>query len=205
MAFTSYTTLQQALKSALHRSDLDSSIPDFISLCEDKLNKRLRLRSMESRVTASIGSEYVALPDGFLAMRNFQLNTTPRTRLEYATPEWLDVRFPNGASTGRPAFYTLVGGEIQLAPIPDTAYTAEMDFYKKLDLATDSSNWVLENAPRCYYYGSLMEASTFLVNDKRAMVWGQLFENAINEVERADDRDQFPDSGLQMRSDGVVV
>src|SRR5688572_15375416 len=161
MSFTSYTELQSAIRSALHRSDLSSSIPDFITLAEDKLNKRLRLRAMENRVTASISSEYTALPDGFLSMRNFQLNTSPRQRLEYATPEVLDARYPNSSTTGRPRFYTLVGGEIQLAPVPDATYTAEMDFYEKFDIASDSTNWLLTNAPRCYYYGALMEASAF--------------------------------------------
>jgi hypothetical protein len=205
MSFTNYTTLQAAIVSALHRSDLAVAVPDFIALAEDKLNKRLRLRGMENRVTASISSEYEALPDGFLAMRNFQLNTSPRTRLEYATPEWLDARYPDSSVTGQPKFYTLVGGEIQFAPAPDGTYTAEMDFYEKLDIATDSTNWVLTNAPRVYYYGALMEAAAFLVNDKRVPMWAQMLETAIREVETADKSDRFPDFGLQMRSDGAVV
>src|SRR5688572_30616670 len=102
MSLSNYTNLQAAVKSALHRSDLDTSIIDFITLAEDKLNKRLRIRAMENRVTASVSSEYVALPDGFLAMRNFQLNTSPRQRLEYATPEFLDAKYPDASATGRP-------------------------------------------------------------------------------------------------------
>jgi hypothetical protein len=199
MAFTNYTTLQAAVISTLHRADLAAAVPDFIALAEDKLNRRLRLRAMESRVTSSISSEYSSLPDGFLSMRNFQLNTTPKTRLEYATPDWLDAKYPSGATTGRPIFYTLVGGQIQLAPAPDGTYTAEMDFYEKLDIATDLTNWLLENAPRCYYYGALMEASAYLVNDKRVQVWGSLLETAIREVETADSNDRFPAFGLQIR------
>jgi hypothetical protein len=138
-------------------------------------------------------------------MRNFQLNTSPKTRLEYATPEWMDARLPSGSGSGTPAFYTLVEGQIQLAPSPDTSYTAEMDFYEKLDIASDSTNWVLENAPRLYYYGALLEASVYLINDKRVPVWSQLFENAISEVENADKIDRYPSSGLQMRADIGVV
>ena len=108
MAFTNFTTLQAALKSALHRSDLDGVLPDFIALAEDRANKRLRLRAMETRVQASVSSEYMALPDDFLAMRNFQLNTTPRARLEYATPEYLDAKYGDSTATGQPVFYTLV-------------------------------------------------------------------------------------------------
>jgi hypothetical protein len=205
MSLSNYTNLQAGIKSALHRSDLDVAIPDFIALAEDKLNKRLRLRAMESRAQASVSSEYLALPDGFLSMRNFQLNTSPRQRLEYATPEYLDARYPDSTSTGKPVFYTLVGGEIQLAPVPDSTYTAELDFYEKLDLATDATNWLLTNAPRCYYYGALMEAAAFIKNDQRVPMWAQMLETAIREVEDADKRDRFPDFGLQMRSDSAVV
>lgn len=201
MSFSNYTNLRAAVKSALHRSDLDTAIIDFVSLAEDRLNKRLRLRGMENRVTASISTEYIALPDDFLSMRNFQLNTSPRARLEYATPEYLDAQYPDASISGKPRFYTLVGGEIQLAPIPDGTYTAEMDYYQKLNLATTDPNWVLTNAPRTYYCGSLMEAYLYLKDEKRASYWEQRFEQAIGDVERADKGDRFPDFGLQMRAD----
>lgn len=201
MSLTNYVNLQAALKSALHRSDLDSVIPDFIELAQDRLNKRLRLRAMESRVQASISSEYLALPDDFLGMRNFQLNTSPRARLEYATPEYLDAKYQDSSATGQPKFYTLVGGEIQLAPVPGGTYTAEMDYYAKLDIASDSTNWVLTNAPRSYYYGSLAEAHRYMKDDQRAVEYDGLFELAIQDIEKADEKDQYPDFGLQMRSD----
>lgn len=201
MSLSTYTELKAAIKSALHRSDLDSVIPDFVSLAEDRLNRRLRLRAMESRVQASVSSEYAALPTDFLAMRNFQLNTSPRARLEYATPEYLDATYPDSTATGQPVFYTLVGGEIQFAPVPDTTYTAELDYYAKLDIATDSTNWVLTNAPRTYYYGALAEAFRYMKDDQRAGQYDNLFEMAIQDVERADKVDRFPDFGLQMRAD----
>lgn len=206
MALTNYTTLQTAVINALHRSDLASSVPDFITLAEDKLNKRLRIRGMETRVNTTVtgGVEYVALPDGFLSAKNFQVNTSPRTRLEFASPEWLDINFPSPISIGTPRFFTFVGGQIQLAPIPNGDYELEMDYYEKLDLATDSTNWVLTNAPRVYYYGALMEASAYLVNDKRVPLWSRMLEQAILEIERADDMDDLPAYGLQVRPDLTV-
>jgi hypothetical protein len=201
MSFTNYTTLQAAIKSALHRSDLDTAIPDFVALAEDRLNRRLRLRAMETRVQADVSSEYMALPDDFLAMRNFQINTSPRTRLEYATPEYLDAKYGDSTATGQPKFYTLVGGEIQLAPIPGGTYTVEMDYYAKLDISSDSTNWVLTNAPRAYVYGALAEAYRYLKDDRRAVQYDALQEIALQDIEKSDDRDQYPESGLQMRAD----
>jgi len=200
LSISTYANLQTALANALHRSDLTNYIPDFITLCEDKLNKRLRLRAMENRVTSSISSEYVALPTGFLSIRNIQLNSDPKVRLEYVTPDYIDFNYPDSA-TGKPKFYTIVGGEIQLAPAPDGTYTVEMSYFKKLDIATDLTNTVLTNSPRVYYYGSLLEAAAFLKDDKRVPMWAQLFENAISEVERSDQNDRFPvGGGLQMRA-----
>ena len=205
MSLTTYTELKASIASTLHRADLAGAIPDLITLAEDKLNKRLRIRAMESRVTADADSEYIALPDGFLAMRNLQVNTTPRIRLEYASPEWLDVKFPDSSETGTPAFYSFVGGEIQLAPVPSGSFTLEMDFYKRWDLATDSTNWLLLNAPRCYYYGALMEAAPYMKDDKRVPMWKELLEGAIDEVSNADSKDRLPSFGLQIRPDGVIV
>jgi hypothetical protein len=200
MALANYTDLKAALATALHRSDLTTPIVDFITLAEDRLNKRLRLRAMEVRATSSVSTEYVALPAGFLAMRNVQINSSPRQSIEYASPEWLDVNYPNTSYTGKPKFYTLVGGEIQLAPAPDSTYTLEMDYFKKLDIATDTTNWVLTNAPRLYYYGALLEAATFLDDDKNAGIWAKLLEESFKEVEHADNRDRFPSAALVMRA-----
>lgn len=197
MSLANYSALQTALINALHRSDLNAIVPDFITLCEDKLNKRLRLRAMEERATATVSSEYTALPAGFLTLRNIQLNTTPVRRLEYATPEWMDATY--GGQQGIPRFYTMIGGEIQVAPSPDGEYTVEIDYYKKLDIASDATNWVLTNAPRCYYYGALMEASAYMKNDQRIPIWKQLHEEALREVEGADQKDVYPSGGLQMR------
>jgi hypothetical protein len=197
LSLSTYSGLQTAIINALHRADLSAAVPDFITLAEDKLNKRLRLRAMENRATASVSSEYTALPTGFLSLRNIQLNTDPVRRLEYATPEWVDATYKG--QSGIPRFYTMIGGEIQLAPPPDGTYTVEIDYYKKLDLAADLTNWLLTNAPRCYYYGALMEAAAYLVNDKRVPMWEQLLESAIREVEVADQKDVYPTTGMQMR------
>jgi hypothetical protein len=202
MALNTYTNLLASLASALHRNDLTSVLPDCVTLAEDKFNKRLRIRAMENRQTADVASEYIALPTGYLALRNLQVNSTPRALLEYAAPEWLDRLYPDTTSTGEPKFYTLVGGSIQLAPVPDGTYTIEIDFYKKWDIATDGTNWLLTNAPRTYYYGALMEAAAFLVNDKRIPVWSALLEKALQEVEEADSKDDYPAGGtLMMRPD----
>jgi len=125
-----------AIADWLDRSDLTDRIPDFITLAEARINRDLRIRPMEVRstMTTTSGKRYFNLPGGYVQMRNIQLNTDPISALEYITPEMLD-RLYGGSATGKPRAYTLIGDEIQLAPMPDTTYTLEMAFYEKFTLA----------------------------------------------------------------------
>lgn len=200
MAITTYSELQTAVGNWLARADLSSRIPEFIALAEATLNKRVRIRAMETRVTASISTEYLSLPTGFLEMRNFQLNTSPKTSLNFVTPEYIDKMW-DGSNTGQPRMYTFIGGEIQLAPAPGGTYTAEMNYYKKWDIATDLTNWLLTNHPNAYLFGALVEAEPFLKNDKRFPLWKSRFEEALSDLMKADERERWGGNSLQMRSD----
>jgi hypothetical protein len=204
MAIGTYSELQTAVQNWTDRSDLSSRIPEFIALCEADLNRRLRIRAMETRATATAAEEYISLPSDFLEMRNFQLNTSPKQTLRLVTPEYIDT-FWTGSTTGKPLVYTFIGGEIQLAPSPDGSYTAEMDYYAKLDIASDTTNWVLTNAPGLYLYGSLLQAEPFLKNDKRIGTWKAMFEQAMKDVEDADKRERWSGNSLAIRADITPV
>lgn len=204
MAIGTYAQLQTFLENSLDRSDLDDRIPEFIALNEETLNRRLRIRAMETRATTSISEEYVSLPSDFLEMRNFQLNTSPKQTLRFVTPEYIDT-FWAGSTSGQPKVFTFVGGEIQVAPAPGGSYTAEMDYYAKWDIATDSTNWLLTNAPSVYVYGSLLHSAPYLKDDKRIGVWKAMFEQAMKDVEDADKRERWSGNSLAIRADITPV
>jgi len=204
MALGNYTDLKAAIADWLDRSDLTDRIPDFIALAEARLNRELRIRPMEVRstMTTTVGQRYFNLPGGYLQMRNFQINTNPITPLEYVTPEMLD-RLYGSSTTGKPRAYSLIGDEIQLAPIPDSTYTIEMAFYEKFTPLGDgtsgtvTSNWLTKNAPDVILYGALIEAEPFIKNDERIQLWLTAYKEAIDKIQKADDRDRH--SGSQMR------
>jgi len=204
MALSTYTELKDAIADWLDRSDLTNRIPDFIALAEARLNRELRIRPMEVRstMTTTVGQRYFNLPGGYLQMRNFQINTNPITPLEYITPEMLD-RLYGSNTTGKPRAYSLIGDEIQLAPIPDSEYTIEMAFYEKFTPLGDgtsgtvTSNWLTKNAPDVILYGALIEAEPFIKNDERIQLWLTAYKEAIDKIQKADERDRH--SGSQMR------
>lgn len=191
MAIATYAELQTAIGNWLGRpgdATIAAIIPDWIMLCELRLNRELRLRSMEDRATATINGPYAALPAGFLAMRNIQLNTDPITALDMAPPELID-RISAGSTTGRPRLYAIVNDEIHLAPEPDGSYTAEMVYWKKLDALSPivTTNWLLANAPDLYLFGSLTEAAAYLGDDQHLEQWEARYQTAVRRLQDADD------------------
>ena len=207
MALGTFTELKDAIADWLDRSDLTARIPDFITLAEARLNRDLRIRPMEVRSTmeTTASQQYFNLPGGYIQMRNIQINTNPITPLEYITPEMLD-RLYGSNTTGKPRAYTLIGDEIQLAPIPDSDYTVEMAFYEKFtplgdgSAGTTTSNWLTLNAPDVLLYGSLLEAEPFIKNDERVNLWINAYNSAITRIQDSDARDRHSGSAMRIRN-----
>jgi len=207
MALGTFTELKDAIADWLDRSDLTARIPDFITLAEARISRELRIRPMEVRSTmdTTSGQKYFNLPGGYLQMRNIQLNTNPTAPLEYITPEMLD-RLYGSSTTGKPRAYSLIGDEIQLAPIPDSDYTVEMAFYEKFTPLGDgtsgtvTTNWLTTNAPDVLLYGALLEAEPFIKNDERIGLWLNAYNGAVKKIQDADARDRHSGSAMRVRN-----
>jgi hypothetical protein len=207
MAITTYAELQTAVKNWSKRTDLDSIIPDFIRLAELRVNRNLRIRKMETRVTSDTvaSQDYYGLPTNFLQMRGFKLNTAPLTDLDYLTPEMMDRTWA-GSLTGKPRAYTIVGDEVRLGPKPDAAYTMEMLYYQAPTSLSDSntSNFMLTANPDALVYAALIELNSYSANDTAIIKYTQLFNEAINAIQTEDDRDRSSGGALQVRADQFV-
>ena len=193
MAITTYAQLKTAISNWLDRTDLDDRIPEFIELAEARHRRDFKIRRMETRVTANTiaDTEYYSLPDNFIAMRNIQLNTDPKTALEYMTPEQMD-RVRGGSSTGKPKAYSIIGNNFQLRPIPDGVYQIEMLYYKYFTALSDSNttNDMLTYHPDAYLYGALVEAEPYLQNDKRIQTWAGFYDRAKQDIISSNERDR---------------
>ena len=191
MAIDTFSGLKTTIADYLNRDDLTSVIPSFITLAEAKFNRKLRVRQMVKRATATLDTQYFAFPTDFLQAKEFQLNTNPITYLQYVTQNQGDYGSATQfVSAGKPQFYTIIGTQIQVIPTPDTGYTGELTYYGKIPALSDSntSNWLLTYAPDLYLYGALLEASPYLKDDERLAVWSSLYINSIGDIEIADQR-----------------
>ena len=191
MALDTFAGLKTTIADYLNRDDLTAIIPTFITLAEAKLNRKLRVRQMLKRATASVDSQYFAYPADWLQAKEFQLNTNPIVRLEFVTEAYGDeLKANNYVAPGKPSYYTIIGTQLEVIPTPDATYTGELTYYAKIPALSDSntSNWLLAYAPDLYLYGALTEATPYLKDDDRLGTWGQLYANSLSDIEVADQR-----------------
>jgi hypothetical protein len=204
MAISNYSELKSAIADWLDRTDLTDSIPNFIALTEARHKRDFKLRRLETRVTANTvaDQEYYSLPDNYIAMRNIQLNTDPKTSLEYLTPEQMD-RVYAGSMKGKPKAYSIMVNDIQLRPTPDGVYQIELLYYKHVNPLSDSNatNEILDNHPDIYLYGALVEAEPYLQNDKRIQTWSSFYDRAKKDIIDSNERDRHSGVALTTRID----
>ena len=202
MAFSdNYSELKTTVASYLARSDLTSMIPDFIRLAELRLQRDLRIRQMLTVAQANTtgGVSTVGVPSDFLEMRDIHIVSNPVRTLSYEAPNSF-YRNTRSAESGVPNSYTVLAGDMQLAPIPDSTYVLQMLYYAKPPVLSDTnaSNVFLANTPDALLYGALGEAEPYLMNDARLQIWAALYDRAVNSISVADQASEYSGQPMSM-------
>lgn len=193
MAITNQATLEAAVASWLHRTDLTTQIPDFISLAETKLNRILRIRAMETITTGTV-SATIALPTDFLEVKAMTVTTGGTTyALKYVTPN--EVTATSGIATS----YSLIGDSIYFNPV-GSGETYNLLYYKRFPALSLGANWLITNAPDVYLFAALLEACPYIRIDPQTKAdWASSLNDSINQLMSADNGDRYG-STLTVRS-----
>lgn len=169
MALATYSQLKASVANWLKRGDINPVIPDFIALAEGYLatENRLRIREAEATVTLTSDAEGVCdLPADFAAMRDVYPES------ETSLVEGIQIS----------------GTAIQLDPVAD-GENIVLVYYRRPTALSDSNttNWLLALSPGVYLYATLIQSAPYLGNDDRIQTWGNLLEQALDQL-RASDR-----------------
>jgi hypothetical protein len=194
VALTSYSELRSSIADWLNRGDLTSVIPDFISLAEAQMERRLPTQKMVKRANATIDTPFSAIPSDLLSVKSLVLTSTaPVQPLVFLTEDELDAKKYTYRTTGKPLYFALVGNQIEVLPAPDTGYTVEITYVATLPKLSDSntSNWVLARHPDVYLYGSLLQAAPYLRDDERVGPWSSQYQSAIEDMLVQNERAAF--------------
>lgn len=196
MALTTYTELKTAVADWLNRSDLTSQIPDFISLCEARIRRTVRTKHTSIlQATLAAGDKSVALPAGVADLLSVSLSgSTYGDTLTTVSHSVLLAKRRLYTSAGTPVWCAIVGETLEFAPTADTAYTVDIEVEGPFEAlsSTVATNWILDDYPDVYLYGTLAESAGFLIDDDRLPTWNGRYEKAMAELEQARDRWKFP-------------
>jgi hypothetical protein len=201
-----YVSLIAAVTSWLERTDVSDPIPVAIALAEKRMNRTLRVRQMIRRSQSPflVGVEYVDLPDDYIELvRARPITVPPSNPLRILTPQQLDQELAYN-DTSKPLFgyAALEGLSLRVATAPTATGTLEIVYYGTIPpiTATSPTNWMIQQWPDAYLYGTLTEMAPYLRDDDRLPLWKGSFEEKINEIQAADERQSM--SGGPMRTRG---
>lgn len=202
MTIATYSELVSELGAYLNRSDLTARIPTFIRLFEARMNRALvdPAMAVTSTSTTVADEDTYALPSDFVMARSVYLATDPKTVLDALSPQQLRKYYSDSA-TGQPQAYAVIGENIVLAPTPDGEYSLVLDYFQQLNGLSDSNttNWLLDDHPDAYLFGTLCQAQAYLQDDNRLAVWKQAWDEALFEIQKLARRKALPAGPLAMR------
>ena len=187
-----WATLVETIRSWTNRDDFTNlQITEFIAMFEARINRVLRHPEMEEIVSATLTSGNNDLPDDFLAMRAIYRDTQ---ELKAMTPAAMIREY--GTGSGIAVAYTIIGSQprkIRLGPQPSADTPITMVYYQKLVGVNEENadNWLLNEHPDLYLYGTLLAAEAYLANDERLPIWKRAYDEALAELDRSAQVDRF--------------
>ena len=206
MALANFNDLVESIVNWSHRKDLGTLIPDFIQLAETEMYNnegwQLETRDMELVSTAPTSGLYLELPPGFEKARSIQLETGHGlVDVKFQAPEQLLRQ----STTGQPRFFSVIGNEIEFDRVPDTAYTIQIQYYKKPDPLTkaNQTNSVMTNHPNIYLYGALHQVFVYLEDQEQMVKYFSKMQSVIRGANKAAKKARYG-AAPYMRVEGVT-
>lgn len=179
-----YTQLSAQVAQWMNRDDLTARIPDFIALTEERLNRHLRVRQMETTLAATAITNNTITPAAnvldvkALWVPNYERNPLTAQSLESVVAAGGD---------GIPTMYAWDGASLRF----DGAGDVQGVLYVRIPaLATAATNWLSDTAPSLYLFGALTEAALYVGDDPS--LWQARFDQALSELQGNDQRRAGP-------------
>jgi hypothetical protein len=177
-----YNSLKTAITSFTHRDDVTDIADTLISMAESRMNQVLRLDQMCLVATTTIASEFTALPDDFLEMRNIRVNSDTPYAVEYRSPHKM-VHLMSADVNEKPKYYTVQSDSIQMVP-RGLGSEIEINYIARISglTSTNTTNFLIEQTPDIYLHGCLYYASIYAKNQAGVQFHGAEFERMLSDL-----------------------
>lgn len=173
-----YTDLLTDVSDTLDRTDVSTRLPRWIKLVEARLNRLLSDPDME--VSTTLTGNGASLPADYGEM--VSIGTADNNRLTAMTNEEYAAILPQ---SGISRYYTIRERKVYYVPGSANVTMIYRRSIPALNNTTQTTNWLLDRAPDLYFYGVLLQAEAWQVNNDQASGWKGLWDEAIAEL-RAD-------------------
>ena len=177
MALASYADLTTQIANWIARDDLNSYIPDFITIFECAAARKLKVRLQENTATLTPSNGVATIPNDYLGYRRVTWTGSPITELSYVTPP-MYATYLNAVPASPPMVFTIEGSNLRIAPADNTSIT--FDYFQKSAALSSALNWLYTNHPDAYLFGALCEANAF--NKGKALDTASLWKQRRDEV-----------------------
>ena len=190
MSISTYAELQQAILDWTHRADLSNFTADFITIATARLMREIRSVDMEQRTTSTLDSTtpYVTVPTDLHEVKAVWLTSGGLiTRLDYLPPNALLQMYPTASASGEPDHYTIIGSEFRFGPWPDSNYTVEIWYFKRLPALSSSLSTLFTNSPDLYFFAAMVEAHSFMKDANGRAYWEARYQDIKNQVNQSEE------------------
>lgn len=185
-AVTDYTSLVENVSAYDERqtdSEFVARIPTFIGLFEASLSRNVRSRETSFTTTLTTDADgYATLPTDFLRARswntvngNLSQSLNPIAQGAIASLYPIDVAMP--------AYNVSISGdEIRIQPTAAASVVLEYDRRFVGLSVSNATNWVIENHPDAYLFGTLAHAAMWLKDYAEAQMFGAQARMFVDEI-----------------------
>jgi hypothetical protein len=185
-----YATLQADIADYLHRTDLTALLPSFISRAEAFLFRELQVKDMGVSVAGTTTGEYANLPADFATVSRI---TIAIGGVEYA----LDYK-SNEANTPvtYPVSYALENNKLRIFGA-STGQSYTLYYIPKIQplSASNTTNWLLDNAEDLYLYASALEGAKYIRDEAQTAQLTGYVQPLLDSVRRLSERKGQPANG----------
>jgi hypothetical protein len=165
-----YAQLVAALQD--YTEDYDTvfvnNIPTFVQNAEERIYNTVQLPALRKNSTSNFNpnNKYLPTPVDYLAVFSFAVvdNVGNYTYLLDKDVNFIREAYPAPTDTGLPKYYALWDQDTFIfGPTPNSGYQVELHyFYYPESIVTAGTSWLGDNFESVLFYGSLVEAATFM-------------------------------------------
>lgn len=191
-----YTELKAAINSYSENSFDTTDVDTFIQQAEQRIFNTVQLPDLRRNQVGNTtsGNKYLTTPSDWLSTYSLAVvdSNNEYTYLINKDVNFIRESFPDTDSAyyGKPEYYAIFDDNtFILGPTPDQNYTVELHyFYYPTSIVTAGTSWLGDNFDTALFYGSLLEAATYLKAEPDTIAnYNQRYMDAISMLKQLGD------------------